>query len=561
MRGRSARCPKCGQRMKVPRPSGLPSAPPSIHPVSETPPPRPAPLPTDEGSLIPLSREVDDLLSELDSLPVEAVGVPEGAPLPPAVKKPGKSIAKGKRSSLSLDWSDFALAVFLVVGVMAWIQFELPLALSIVTLGTFLVVIVTMFSHRDFLFGFVCLITFCCAFGPIIAGVRGLQKGAEWQIQRTCLVLLVSSVMLIIFRVQDVTERWGNVQGNTGHVAREEGDIGTVQPGEKIRVALTNVQCFQETGVPFAFLQCDYAIQHDPKNIGYSYFLVVDAGGEHQGQFVTSFSEVGVLRRPLALNSSREIRVWMQYSRPSAFDWGAEELRVSNVVTCTVQQGKAPWISDVPTANAAPGTNPANNAEGESPAREEEHRSPIDAALADLATDDLHRQLSALDELQSMPSDAARRNDVATALVKQLESSESVLHHRAIQALEVWHTPEATMAVLKYISDSDGLGQDAAIELLIRLDERRVVPLLAEMLVNDAFTARRHLEEMGSIVETDVMDYLQYPDKRVQMDACRVLGKVGTKASISELTKLQSDPDGGVRRSAERAIEDIRSRH
>ncbi|HUT14154.1 MAG TPA: HEAT repeat domain-containing protein [Thermoguttaceae bacterium] len=72
--------------------------------------------------------------------------------------------------------------------------------------------------------------------------------------------------------------------------------------------------------------------------------------------------------------------------------------------------------------------------------------------------------------------------------------------------------------------------------------------------------AAAKLIAMGSAAEEGVLKALRHPDPFVCAEACKILGKIGTKKSVRQLTLYARHPNLLVRSAAERALREIDSR-
>ena len=570
--GHSARCSKCARRMKVPQASE------KRHERSDTDGGLPG-LPllgtAEEGSFVPISSEVDHLLGELDSLqPISADVVASAAP-PPQVDKKKKANRSASQLLTTCNWSDLGLATFLVVGLVLWGQYGLFPASVIVMMGTFLIVLVTMFSHEDYKLGTLCVVMFCCLIGPLVAGVRGLQKGAEWGVQRTALVLLITAALTMFFRSQEAERSWDELEKALDGLAnRQHNPRGQSLSPDEMQVEIRAVECFQDDSDNYLYAYITLAISPQHHSLPSDCEVAIKTTEELNFHGFSSYTRGGVWLR-LKTKPTSAAEIWIQGTTVATFRAGKrEKSRISNSVKCQVQRGKPEWAEELyrsrERAPAAEVAKESTKPEAPAPKKPEpppnridpgEGLEPLDAALARLQQGDFSYQRDALRKLAQMTRDEARQDEVASTLAAHLDHRDQQIRKLALEALATCYTPDVVPAIIEQLNDTNSFHREDVIKLLVRMKEPRAVPKLAELLVTDRFKARQYLTQMGPMVENEVAVYLRHPDHQVREEACRVLGAVGTAASVPALFKLERDPSRSVYAAADRAIREIRFRH
>ena len=168
----------------------------------------------------------------------------------------------------------------------------------------------------------------------------------------------------------------------------------------------------------------------------------------------------------------------------------------------------------------------------------------------------------ALQRLALVPVEEDRREEVTEAVLPLVSDPDPMVRAAAVEALAVWHTPEALPKLIESAADPDWTVRLAAFRALGKLDDARAAEAVAARLavIEDRGAAGRALIEMGPAAEDAVLEYVEHADPAVRTEACRVLGSVGTEKSLPKLTPLSQSDDPSVRRRAERAVESIRSR-
>lgn len=110
-------------------------------------------------------------------------------------------------------------------------------------------------------------------------------------------------------------------------------------------------------------------------------------------------------------------------------------------------------------------------------------------------------------------------------------------------ALGVWGTKENAAALVKVAEAADQPAhcKNAAIDLLVKSKDDRVVKTLALCLKEpkERGNAGKQLialgPELGSAIEAEIADNLEGSDKGLKIESAKILGAVGTKASIEKL--------------------------
>jgi predicted Zn finger-like uncharacterized protein len=133
-------------------------------------------------------------------------------------------------------------------------------------------------------------------------------------------------------------------------------------------------------------------------------------------------------------------------------------------------------------------------------------------------------------------------------------------HNEAIEAIGVWGDKDSVAVLLKAMQDKETRG--AAMRALGRLKDERAAGPIAERLAEffDRHEAAEALKRMGPIAEKAVLNCLNHPDKQVRMEACSILGAIGTRQSLPALEKAAKSKDFLVSVHAKRAIEAINAR-
>lgn len=191
---------------------------------------------------------------------------------------------------------------------------------------------------------------------------------------------------------------------------------------------------------------------------------------------------------------------------------------------------------------------------------------PLDAStreqlLADLKSGDQGRLLKALLQLQQISPEKAD-HEVAGAIAAYLEHEDRSTRFTAARALQNWATSKTVPALLKALDDDFLVVRMSVMNTLGRLKEAKAVEPIAARLASyqDRVVASRVLQEMGSVAEAAVSKRLKHEEWQARYEACKILGKIGTKKSVPALKKALDDSNPLVQSTAQRAIAEIEGR-
>lgn len=147
------------------------------------------------------------------------------------------------------------------------------------------------------------------------------------------------------------------------------------------------------------------------------------------------------------------------------------------------------------------------------------------------------KRRTAAEWLAKAPVDPAHREKVNQALLAMLRTEEVLQHAAAAEALFVWADDEAKDGLVVIAKQERAAGNQAALMLLARMKDQRAAPIAARNLTNfiKRNQAARVLELLGPAAEKDVAVYLTDADASTRLEACRIIGRIGTKASLAAL--------------------------
>jgi len=207
---------------------------------------------------------------------------------------------------------------------------------------------------------------------------------------------------------------------------------------------------------------------------------------------------------------------------------------------------------------ATPPTRPGRRAAPPGPAdRPAATAEDVPDLLADLKVVDGHRRRSAADELARVAPDDARRPEVVAALTALFDDSDGFVRLSAAKALRPWGTLEQIDTWIGLLDDESFVVRWEALAALGDLKDPRGAEAVAARIQADKIKANESLRAMGPAAEPTVLALLADPEWSVRMDACKILGEIGTEAGRSKLKKAARDSNGLVRMAAAEALRSI----
>jgi HEAT repeat protein len=181
--------------------------------------------------------------------------------------------------------------------------------------------------------------------------------------------------------------------------------------------------------------------------------------------------------------------------------------------------------------------------------------------LRDLKARDEWTVRRAADRLAKAPADEQPK-EVAEALTGLLADRNGWIRAAVAKALVNWATPGSASALVQAAADEDLWVRKAAIQALGRLKTAEGAKAVAARLVHlqDRGDAASSLKAMGAVAEPEVLPYLKDRDGWVRLEACKVLGEIGTDKSLAALEEFGRNGQGFDRPESEKAIRAIKAR-
>jgi hypothetical protein len=186
----------------------------------------------------------------------------------------------------------------------------------------------------------------------------------------------------------------------------------------------------------------------------------------------------------------------------------------------------------------------------------------ISKAVADLKSPNPSTRRGAADWLARTKPDPAHP-EVAEALRPLVHESDPFTRPAAVGALASWGSEEDVPLLIEVMQDpKDVLIHKPAIEALAKFKGEQATAALAKQLSNfaDRADASAALQRIGPEAEAAVLPYLEGPDWGVQLEAMRILAKVGTQKSVPALERLAKGPGPGVAMEAKATLDAINRR-
>jgi hypothetical protein len=188
----------------------------------------------------------------------------------------------------------------------------------------------------------------------------------------------------------------------------------------------------------------------------------------------------------------------------------------------------------------------------------------VDQLLAALETADSgsHDERNIVSQLRIRKPVEERREAVTAALNSVFEGGDPSTAREAREALLTWGTDEAILALGdKYYRDFWGDSRDRLSARLAKIDRQEAAEILVKYVVllgdRDALAP---LKDMGPVAEAPVITLLANSDRHVRIEACGILGKIGTRESYTALTAfLKHERDATVWQMANAALSKIKA--
>jgi len=181
--------------------------------------------------------------------------------------------------------------------------------------------------------------------------------------------------------------------------------------------------------------------------------------------------------------------------------------------------------------------------------------------LRDLKAKDEGTVRAAADRLSKAPAEGDPEE--FAAILSTLLADRSIwIRKSAATALVLWATTNSVPALRTATSDSDFWVRKAVMQALARFPSPENAQALAARLVElgERADAVKALQTMGPVAEPAVLPYLKDRDSWVRLEACKLLGHIGTTQSLPALEAFGANGQGFDKPESEKAIQAIQAR-
>ncbi len=173
----------------------------------------------------------------------------------------------------------------------------------------------------------------------------------------------------------------------------------------------------------------------------------------------------------------------------------------------------------------------------------------LDQTLTDVAASQISRSRAALHRLAQIRPDDASRAKVSKALNTTLLDPSRGLSDESLNALRVWASKENIDTLVNMLGpyDKAGMGRSArVIEFIGALKDPRAASALAPGLDHgrERSLVSKALKTIGPGVQDVVVPYLDFINPATHIEACRILGEIGTTKSLDALQKAYDGAGG-----------------
>jgi len=181
--------------------------------------------------------------------------------------------------------------------------------------------------------------------------------------------------------------------------------------------------------------------------------------------------------------------------------------------------------------------------------------------LRDLKAKDEWAVRNAADRLAKAPA-SGDAEEFAAVLTPLLSDRNNWIRTSAAKALVNWATTNSAPALRTAVGDNDLWLRKAAMEALARFPSPENAQAIAARLLElgDRGDAVKALETIGPVAEPAVLAYLKDRDGWVRLEACKLLGRIGTAKSLPALEEFGANGQGFDKPETEKAIQAIRAR-
>lgn len=177
---------------------------------------------------------------------------------------------------------------------------------------------------------------------------------------------------------------------------------------------------------------------------------------------------------------------------------------------------------------------------------------------------DLHRANAAVRRLSSAEP-RLFRPDIVRRMLELFEEGDLEMKENVARALLTWSRPEdeaseiVRAAVREQIRARERVPR-SMVELLVSQKDAKSAPLLHDLWMADASEWETLYGDLGPVIEEQLLEGLGEYAPLQLISAARLLGRVGTEASVPVLEEVQKEATSELRVTLEQAVRSIQGR-
>lgn len=185
----------------------------------------------------------------------------------------------------------------------------------------------------------------------------------------------------------------------------------------------------------------------------------------------------------------------------------------------------------------------------------------IEKLVGELSTPQSHRRRIAADKLARIEPNE-RRAEIVALLKQALQDSDEYTRLSAVHALLVWGGTESATSLVATLADPKLNVRWAALDSLASLKEPGTATALAEHLATgrESVPTIKAILAIGTPAEDALLPLLKHSKLELRLEACRLIGAIGSAKSLVQVQKLAKDPDPSMAATARAAATAITAR-
>jgi hypothetical protein len=185
----------------------------------------------------------------------------------------------------------------------------------------------------------------------------------------------------------------------------------------------------------------------------------------------------------------------------------------------------------------------------------------VDVALSELQLAGTFEKEQILEQLARVPVQDKRRAEVSTALLRLIEDTDYNLPESTVPLLIKWHDDQTVPALIAMLGpNADEIERQSAMAVLAGIKDPRGIVPITRWLIKEGRAASAALKAYGPVVEKDIIALLDEKSVTARVNACGILGAVGTEKSLGPLGAMSRSRDAAVAASAQAALDLLKAR-